>query len=75
MIPTALAFVLVLTLGLPSLHSLGSFMIVIGGAIVAETSPAWLRFLVGFAAFMAAGVLIIEVTTGGLDSARFHLGF
>lgn len=74
MILTALAFVLVLTLGLPSLNSLGSLMIVIGGSIVATTAPAWLRFLVGFTVFMAAGVLIIEVTTGGLDNARFHLG-
>lgn len=74
MILAALVVLLVLTLGLPSTYRIGTIMIVISGSIIAETAPAWLRFLVGFAAFMAAGVLINEVTTGGLDSARFHLG-
>ena len=75
MILAAFAPLLVLTLGLPSMYRVGGIMIVIGGFIITETSPAWLRFLVGLAAFMAAGVLINEAATGGLDRARFDLGF
>lgn len=64
--PMPLAFLLLLILGIPTAYVLFASMVIFGGYFVSRTSPMWCCFLVGFAAFMAAGVMLKEVGQGAV---------
>lgn len=59
--PVPLAFLILLTLGIPVAYVLFGAMVIFGGFFVSSTSPVWCCFVVGLAAFMAVGVLLYEV--------------
>lgn len=64
LMPMPLAILLLLMLGIPVAYVLFSGMVIFGGLFVSRTSPVGCCFLVGLAAFIAAGVMLKEVGQG-----------